>query len=580
MQSIRLLSPFRSSSRLRPHCKIGTYTTVTTRSMAQEFKVKGLSSLNLKNGDKQEVEIEGVEGGKALILKIQDKIHATSANCTHYGAPLAKGVLTPEGRLTCPWHGACFNVSTGDVEDAPALDPLSKYEVFERGGAVYIKADEDAIKANRRFLNLKCSASNDQTVLVIGGGSGTLGAIEGLRGGGYKGAITVLSKEGYRPIDRTKLSKALLADLSKAAWRQPDFYKDASIDIVEAEVSSVDFSAKKVSTQGGETYEYTKLVLATGGTPRWLPLEGLKGDLGNVFILRALPDAQNIVKAVGDNGKRIVVVGSSFIGMEVGNCLAGMKNDVTIIGMEEAPMERVMGKKVGEIFRGLLEKNGVKFKMGASVDKATPSKNDPSKVGAVHLKDGTILEADIVIEGVGVAPATEYLKDNSAVKLEKDGSISTNEAFEVKGLKDVFAIGDIATYPYHGPGGNGSPVRIEHWNVAQNAGRSVANTINNPGSKPKPFIPVFWSALGSQLRYCGNTVGGYDDVVISGDTKQPSFVAYYTKGEEVVAVSSMGKDPYMTQAAELMRRSKMPKKSELQKGVDILEMGIPSEIKI
>ncbi|KAF2450758.1 hypothetical protein P171DRAFT_427075 [Karstenula rhodostoma CBS 690.94] len=548
--------------------------------MAQEYKVKGLSSLDLKNGDKQEVEIEGVEGGKALILKIQDKIHATGANCTHYGAPLAKGVLTPEGRLTCPWHGACFNVSTGDVEDAPALDPLSKYEVFEKGGAVYIKADEDVIKANRRFLNLKCSASNDQKVLVIGGGSGTLGAVEGLRGGGYKGAITVLSKEGYRPIDRTKLSKALLADLSKAAWRQPDFYKDASIDIVQAEVSSVDFSAKKVFTKGGETYEYTKLVLATGGTPRWLPSEGLKGDLGNVFILRALPDAQNIVKAVGDNGKKIVVVGSSFIGMEVGNCLAGMKNDVTIVGMEEAPMERVMGKKVGEIFRGLLEKNGVKFKMGASVDKATPSTNDSSKVGAVLLKDGTALEADIVIEGVGVAPATEYLKDNSAVQLEKDGSILTNEAFEVKGLKDVFAIGDIATYPYHGPGGNGSPVRIEHWNVAQNAGRSVANTINNPGSKPKPFIPVFWSALGSQLRYCGNTVGGYDDVIISGDTKQPSFVAYYTKGEEVVAVSSMGKDPYMTQAAELMRRSKMPKKSELQKGVDILEIGIPSEIKI
>lgn len=156
-----------------------------------------------------------------------------------------------------------------------------------------------------------------------------------MRGGGYKGAITVLSKEGHRPVDRTKLSKALLADLSKAAWRQPDFYKDASIDIEEAEVTSVDFSAKKVSTKGGETYEYTKLVLATGGTPRWLPLEGLKGDLGNVFVLRALPDAQNIVKAVGDNGKKIVVVGSSFIGMEVGNCLAGMKNDVTIVGMEE-----------------------------------------------------------------------------------------------------------------------------------------------------------------------------------------------------------------------------------------------------
>ncbi|KAJ4366447.1 Apoptosis-inducing factor 1 [Neocucurbitaria cava] len=548
--------------------------------MATEFKLKDVTSLNLKNGEKKEVEVEGVEGGKVLLLKIQDQVHATSANCTHYGAPLVKGVLTPEGRLTCAWHGACFKVSTGDVEDAPALDPISKYEVFEKDGAVYIKTDEDTLKANRRTLNVKCSSVSNEHVLVIGGGSGTLGAVEGLRGGGYNGKITVISKEGYQPIDRTKLSKALLADLSKAAWRQKEWYKDASIDIIEDEAKSVDFSGKKVSTKSGKTYEYSKLVLATGGTPRWLPIEGLKGDLGNVFLLRTLPDAQNIVKAVGDNGKKIVVVGSSFIGMEVGNCLASMKNDVTIIGMEEEPMERVMGKKVGKIFRGLLEKNGVKFKMGASVDKATPSQSDSTKVGAVLLKDGTSLEADLVIEGVGVAPATEYIKDNSSVTLEKDGSLKVDESFAVNGLKDVYAIGDIATYPYHGPGGNGSPIRIEHWNVAQNAGRSVANSINNPGAKPKPFIPVFWSALGSQLRYCGNTVGGYDDVVLQGKPEEPSFVAYYTSGEEVVAVASMQKDPYMTQSAELMRRKKMPSKSELQRGVDILEIGLPNEIKI
>ena len=166
-------------------------------------------------------------------------------------------------------------------------------------------------------------------------GSGTIGTIEGLRGGGYRGHITVLSKEGYRPIDRTKLSKALLADVSKAAWRSPDFYKDSSIDIIEDEVKNVDFASKSVSTVSGKTYNYTKLVLATGGTPRWLPLPGLKGDLDNVFVLRAIPDTQKILKAVGDNGKKIVVIGSSFIGMEVGNCLASMKNDVTIIGMEK-----------------------------------------------------------------------------------------------------------------------------------------------------------------------------------------------------------------------------------------------------
>jgi len=548
--------------------------------MAQEFKLKDVTSLQMKNGEKKEVEVEGVEGGKVLLLKIQDQVHATSSTCTHYGAPLVKGVLTPEGRLTCPWHGACFNVSTGDVEDPPALDPIAKYEVVEKDGAVYVKTTQEALKANRRFLNIKCSSVSEDKVLVIGGGSGTLGAIEGLRGGGYTGKITVISKEGYQPIDRTKLSKALLADISKAAWRQKEFYKDASIDIIEDEAKSIDFSGKKVSTKSGKEYEYSKLVLATGGTPRWLPLDGLKGDLGNVFLLRTLPDAQNILKAVGDNGKKVVVVGSSFIGMEVGNCLASMKNDVTIIGMEEQPMERVMGKKVGAIFRGLLEKNGVKFQMSASVDKATPSKNDSSKVGAVHLKDGTVLEADLVIEGVGVAPATEYLKDNSSVTLEKDGSLKTDESFAVNGLKDVYAIGDIATYPYHGPGGDGSPVRIEHWNVAQNAGRSVAHTINNPGSKPKPFIPVFWSALGSQLRYCGNTVGGYDDLILQGEPDKASFVAYYTKGETVVAVASMMKDPYMTQAAELMRRKVMPSKSELQKGVDIMDIGLPSEIKM
>jgi NADPH-dependent 2,4-dienoyl-CoA reductase/sulfur reductase-like enzyme len=417
---------------------------------------------------------------------------------------------------------------------------------------------------------------------MFNSGSGAIGVVEGLRGGGFNGAITVISSEGYRPIDRTKLSKALLTDLSKLAWRTPEFYKDANIELVDDEATAVDFGAKKVSTKSGKSYDYTKLVLATGGSPRWLPLEGLKGDLGNVFVLRTLPHAQSIMEAAGgEGGKKIVVIGSSFIGMEVGNCLAGKKHDVTIIGMESTPIEHVMGTKVGAIFQKLVEKNGVKFKMSASVEKATPSSSDKSKVGAVHLKDGTVLEADIVIEGVGVKPATDFLK-GSGVEFNKDGSLSTDESFSVKGLQDVYAIGDIATYPYHGPGGNGSPIRIEHWDVAQNSGRSVANTINNPGISPKPFIPVFWSALGSQLRYCGNTVGGYDDVIIEGETNPDklSWVAYYTQGNEVVAAASMMKDPYVIKIAELMRRKGMPTKKEIQDGVDVMGVSVPAEIKM
>ncbi|MCJ1317915.1 hypothetical protein MMC15_003242 [Xylographa vitiligo] len=541
--------------------------------MAQEYKLKGISSLDLENGEKREVEVDGIEGGKVLLAKMNDKTHAMSANCTHYGAPLKNGVLTPDGRLTCPWHGA-----TGDVEDAPALDPLAKFDILEKNGGVYIKGEEATIKASRRSLNHKCSPQGPDKVVIVGGGSGTVGTVQALRENGYKSPITIISREPYLPIDRTKLSKALMKDVSKLLLRPEEYYTSAGIEKVTDEVTSVDFTKKSVSTKSGKSYPYTKLVLASGGTPKKLPLPGFK-ELNKIFVLRTIQDVEAILSAVGDGKKKIVIIGSSFIGMEVGNTLS-KENDVTIVGMEKQPMERVMGEEVGKIFRGLIEKSGVKFKMEAGVDKATPSKSKSEDVGAVHLKDGSVLDADLVVLGVGVAPATEYLKGSDNVKLMDDGSLKCNELFEVEGLKDVYAIGDISTYPYHGPGGNGSLTRIEHWDVAQNAGRSVGLHIAQPTSKPKSFIPVFWSALGSQLRYCGNTVNGWDDLVLKGQPDEGKFAAYYAKGDEVVAVASMQMDPIMTKCAELMRRGKMASKSELKNGVNPLELSLPAEVKI
>ncbi|KAK3071147.1 Apoptosis-inducing factor 1 [Teratosphaeriaceae sp. CCFEE 6253] len=557
--------------------------------MAQEFKLKGLTSIDLKNGQKQEAEVEGIEGGKVLLVKHDNQVHALNPNCTHYGAPLIKGVLTGDGRITCPWHGACFKVSTGDVEDAPALDPLHKFDVVTKDGGVYVKGQEAHIKNGRRTLSLKCKAKGEEKVVIVGRGAGALGAMEALRSGGFTGAITTIATEDHQPIDRTKLSKALITDLGKVAWRSTDFYKEADIENVTDTVTSVDFSGKKVQTKSGKDHAYTKLILASGGYASYLPIDGLKGDLGNVFLLRELKDAQAIMSAAGsEGGKKVVVIGSSFIGMEVGNCLAGMKHDVHIIGMESEPLENVMGAKIGKVFRSILEKSGVKFHMNASVSSGQPSSSSKENIGKVVLKDGTELEADLVIEGVGVKPATQYLQSNDSIKLhEKDKSIFVDDKYAVQGVDDVFAIGDIATYPYHGPGGDGKAVRIEHWDVAQNMGRSAANSILHPNAKGKAFIPVFWSALGAQLRYCGHAspaTGGYDDVIVQGETDvsegKQSFVAYYTKGEEVVAVASMMKDPYMTQSAELMRRGKMPKKSEIQKGVDITEVSVPAEVKI
>ena len=339
----------------------------------------------------------------------------------------------------------------------------------------------------------------------------------------------------------------------------------------------MDFDGKTVSTKTGKSYPYSKLVLATGGTPNQLPLPGFK-ELSNIFLLRKVSDVQNIMNAVGDKGKKIVIIGSSFIGMEVGNALA-KENDVSIVGMESAPLERVMGKEVGQIFQRLLGNNGVKFYMDSEVEAALPASKVAnaiglSSVGAVKLKNGPTLEADLVILGIGVKPETSYLKDNPKIQLEKDQSVAVDENFAVKGLQDVWALGDIATYPYHGPGGNGTPIRIEHWNVAQNMGRSIGQKIAQPDSKPKPFTPIFWSALGSQLRYCGATPNGWDDLVLKGEPEKNKFAAFYCKGDEVVALASMQMDPIMSKTAELMRRGKMLSKSDIENGKDVLQANL------
>ncbi|ORY68733.1 uncharacterized protein BCR38DRAFT_334726 [Pseudomassariella vexata] len=540
-----------------------------------EFKLKGLTSLSLQPGDKQEVEVEGIDEAKVLLVNVGGKIQALGPKCTHFGAPLINGVMSHNGTIRCPWHGACFNGKTGDVEDAPALDALPVFKVAEKDGAVYVTGEQATIKAGRRKPNFKCSASNSSNtdkIVVVGGGSGALGLVEGLRDKGFTGPINMITNEGVLPIDRTKLSKALMTDPSKLQWRDEEWYKSGSVEVIQDEVTDVDLENKAVVTKGAGKVPYTKLVLATGGTPRNLPLQGFK-VLSNIFPLRSVTHTKQIVEAIGEKGKKIIIIGSSFIGMEVANATAN-DNAVSVVGMESVPLERVLGKEVGAGLQKALEAKGVKFYMSASVDKAEPSGSDPSKVGAIFLKDGNKLDADLVILGVGVSPATEYLRENKVVRLEDDGSLKTDENYSVVGLKDVYAIGDIASFPYRGPGGEGKYTRIEHWNVAQQSGRVVANHIVNPTRRSEFFTPVFWSALSAQLRYCGNTVNGWDDLVLQGKPEESKFVAYYCKGETVVAMASMGADPAMSQTAELMKLGKMPSKSELRGGLDILTLSL------
>ncbi|KAK7032856.1 hypothetical protein R3P38DRAFT_2919316 [Favolaschia claudopus] len=529
-----------------------------------------LPESELKDGQMKEV---AFGDGKVLLSRLGDQVHATSAFCTHYGAPLAKGVLTSDGRVVCPWHGACFNVCTGDIEDAPAPDALHKFEAKIADGQIHVTANS----ANTQKANLArapklttATETSGNGVVIVGGGSATFHAVESLREHGFKGPITILTKERNTPVDRTKLSKALITDASKIEYRSvADLKIKYSTNIrVGVTASSIDFANKKVILdEGKDSVVYDKLILAPGGEPRRLPIPG--AELENVYTLRGIDHAKKI-DAAAQEGKRMVVIGSSFISMELVAAVSKRKlASIDVIGMEEHPFELVLGKEVGKALQKYHESQGVKFHMQTKIEKIVPKEDDASLAGGV-IVNGETLPCDLVIMGVGVAPATKFLKD-SGMELEKDGGVKVDQYLKVAGHSDVYAVGDIAHYPQ---AETGEFRRIEHWNVAGNHGRAVGKTI---AGQLQPFlkVPYFWSAQGQNIRYCG--IGsGHDDVFIKGSLDDLKFIAYYIKSGKVIAVATMQNDPVCSAASELLRLGLMPTVEELRAGKDPLSVDISS----
>ncbi|KAH8550711.1 hypothetical protein BGW37DRAFT_498138 [Umbelopsis sp. PMI_123] len=495
-------------------------STIRTMAILKQVVAK---ETDLKDGELKEVTV----GDKPVLLsRVKGSYYATSARCTHYGAPLAKGTLASDGRIMCPWHGACFNVSTGDIEDAPALDSLQKYIVTVQGGEVIIEADEAALAAGRRKPScVKHSKGNSDTVVIVGGGASGAAAAETLREEGYTGKIRVVSREDYLPIDRPKVSKTFgTGDPAGIQLRDANHWNDLGVEFkLGTDVTSVDAKAKSVTLSTGENWSWNHLVLATGGWPKRIPIPGV--DLQNVFTLRTVHDNNNIQKTIKSFGTKpnVVVIGSSFIGMEFA-AVASKDANVTVVGMEKTPFERVLGEKVGGALGELHKSNGVNLVLSANVEALEANANG-SAVGNVNLKSGQTLPADVVVLGVGVGPQTDYLRKSPGFTLEKDGSLKVDQHFRVEGFDNIYATGDIATFPYQH---TGQPLRIEHWGFAENTGRTVALNISN---KAKKFthVPYFWTAQhGKSIRYAG-FAKEYDDVIIQGDLKELAFAAYYAR---------------------------------------------------
>ena len=513
---------------------------------------RGIAAAKLSEINDGEMKEVSVGDTKVLLARVGDNCYAVGAHCTHYGAPLVKGILSGQ-RIVCPWHHACFDITTGDLEEPPAIDALPSFDVTIEKDEIFVRLPE--VVPDRRTPGMtKRDVLDERTFIILGGGAAGYMAAQTLREDGFAGRVVMITRETRLPYDRPNLSKDYLAGHADPEWmplRPDDFFDEHAIEVLrEKEAASMDAGKKTITFSDGETISYDSLLIATGGTPRRLPFQS--DTQQNVFLLRSFADCDAILPAA-EKGRRAIVIGASFIGMETAASLQSRGCEVTVVAPDEVPFQKILGTEIGRLFKDLHERKGVKFKLGASV----ASLEGSEKVEAVVLEDGERLEADFVVVGVGVRPATDFIH---GVKMHKDGGVITNEYLEIG--DSLYAAGDIAHFP---DPRTGEMTRIEHWRTALQQGRTAAR--NMAGNRTAyTAVPFFWTKqFGKSLRYVGHAKD-WDKIIFQGDLDKQDFLAFYVKDNGILAVAGMNRDRDMAIWEERMRNGRILAPDQLSDG--------------
>ncbi|MDF5722784.1 MAG: FAD-dependent oxidoreductase [Rhizonema sp. PD37] len=508
------------------------------------------------DGEKRQVSVGETD---VLLIHVNGRFHALAAYCTHYQAPLAEGVLSGDC-IVCPWHNAYFQITTGDQKEPPGLDSLPCYQVRVEGEDVIVSVPEKASDSRTPAMAEYNSDTDGRTFVILGAGAAGAHAAEALRTVGYQGRIVMVTREDELPYDRTWLSKDYFngeVPREKMPLRSPEFYKQNNIEVLlNKQAVHVDAKAKTITFEDDDTLNYDALLLATGGQPKKLNVEG--ADLTNVFTFRSFADSDRIL-AAASQAKQAVVIGSSFIGMEIASGLTQKGVKVTVVSSESLPFQKILGEELGRVFQQVHQENGVIFQPGMKVTQI----EGKDKVEAVILDNGERLLADMVVVGIGVQPATDFL---AGVDLHpKDKSVPVDEY--LCAADGLYAAGDIARFPdlqTH------ETMRVEHWRVAAQQGRIAAY---NMAGIPTQFrtVPVFWTMqFEFPLRYVGHAEQ-WDEIIVDGDLRHREFIVYYVKDNQVLAAASSKRDTEMAAIAELMRLNKMPTPFNLRQGnVDLV----------
>jgi NADPH-dependent 2,4-dienoyl-CoA reductase/sulfur reductase-like enzyme/nitrite reductase/ring-hydroxylating ferredoxin subunit len=462
------------------------------------------------------------QGEPLILVRRGGELFAIGAVCTHYSGPLAEGLLVDD-TVRCPWHHACFSLRTGEALRAPALNPVSCWRVEQRDGKAFVR--EKLENVSRRVRH--ATSAMPESVVIVGGGAAGNAAAEMLRREGYARRLTMLSADESVPYDRPNLSKNYLAGSAPEEWiplRSADFYKEQNIDLkLGVRVAAIDTANRQVQLEDGSRHAYDALLLVTGAEPVRLALPG--GDLPHVHYLRTLADSRALV-AKALISKQAVVIGASFIGLEVAASLRARNVDVHVVGLETCPMEKILGAEVGNFIRKLHEEHGVTFHLGTtatSIDKRS-----------VTLQSGENIPADLVVIGVGVRPAIALAEQAG---LAVDRGVTVDEYLETS-VPGIFAAGDIARWPDRL---TGERIRVEHWVVAERQGQTAARNIL--GRRERfDAVPFFWTEqYDFGLAYVGHAER-FDKTEIDGQLAARDCTITYRRSGQKLAVAVIHRD--------------------------------------
>ena len=479
-----------------------------------------------------------VRGEPVLLVRRGGDLFAVGARCTHYGAPLSEGLVVGD-TVRCPWHHACFSLRTGEALRAPALNPVARWEVERRDGRVFVTRELPPDAAASPAARTGSDRPEPSSVLIVGGGAAGHAAAEMLRREAYAGPITIVSADQAAPYDRPNLSKDYLAGTASEDWiplRTPEFYADHGIELqLGRRVTALDTSAQRLMLEDGGSLSYGAVLLATGAEPVRLPAHFHAGV--PVHYLRTLADSRAII-AAAEGAARAVVLGASFIGLEVAAALRARGIDVHVVSPEARPLEKVLGAEIGAFIQGLHEEHGVVFHLGRTAGQIDGE--------SVTLGSGERLTADFVVAGIGVRP---NLAIAEGAGLRMDRGVAVDEYLETS-AHGVFAAGDIACWP---DPHSGDRIRVEHWVVAQRQGQTAARNIL--GRRERfDAVPFFWSNhYDASIHYVGHAER-WDEIVYDGDPAQGDCSASFVSDGRTLAVATVGRDLASLQAEAALER--------------------------